>query len=357
MTAASNARAGISPERQTRIALFAGYGGLLLLMTILGGSAISSLHRIEREEERIRSEYVRRSRALEDLRSNIYVSGTRMREYLLDPEDRFAGTRRAQFTETRRLVEREIGEYESLVTPEAREAFDQLKDETAAYFAALAPVLQWSAQERRTGGYGFMQTELLPRRTAILGLADRVQRICDRELERSSEAAGQMVASVRARLVALLILTFLTGMAVAGISLWRLLRLEGESRARFQEVLTAREELKKLSAELRSAQESERRRISRELHDEVGQVLSAISLSLANVRSAFKTGHSTGAFEQLQVVQEMAERNLGVVRDIALLLRPTMLDDLGLLPALRWLARSGAHDRNHHRRGGGWFPR
>jgi signal transduction histidine kinase len=44
-------------------------------------------------------------------------------------------------------------------------------------------------------------------------------------------------------------------------------------------------------------------------------------------------------FRQLQLLLEMIERNIGVVRNIALLLRPTMLDDLGLVPALKWLAR------------------
>ena len=88
-----------------------------------------------------------------------------------------------------------------------------------------------------------------------------------------------------------------------------------------------------------SAQESERRRISRELHDEVGQVLSAIMLGLGNLRSALRDGNADEALRQLQQVEDMTQRNASVVRNISLLLRPTMLDDLGLMPALRWLAR------------------
>jgi signal transduction histidine kinase len=137
----------------------------------------------------------------------------------------------------------------------------------------------------------------------------------------------------------LLVLTAVSGLTLAGISLWRLLGLEHESQRRFAEVVGTREELKRLSTELISAQESERRRISRELHDEVGQVLSAIMLGLGNLRSAVRDNNSIEAFRQLQLVEDMTERNARVVRNISLLLRPTMLDDLGLIPALKWLAR------------------
>ena len=121
--------------------------------------------------------------------------------------------------------------------------------------------------------------------------------------------------------------------------MWRLLHLEHEAQVRFDEVVSTRGELQRLSGELVSAQESERRRISRELHDEVGQVLSAIMLGLGNLRSALRDGNSAEALRQLRMVEDMTERNASVVRNISLLLRPTMLDDLGLVPALRWYAR------------------
>jgi signal transduction histidine kinase len=133
--------------------------------------------------------------------------------------------------------------------------------------------------------------------------------------------------------------TVAIGLILTAGTLWRLLNLENEAELRFQQVLNAREELKQLSAELVSAQESERRRISRELHDEVGQVLSAMMLGLGNLRSSLKESNMKEALVQLSGVEEMTSKNVNVVRNISLLLRPTMLDDLGLVPALKWLAR------------------
>jgi signal transduction histidine kinase len=172
-----------------------------------------------------------------------------------------------------------------------------------------------------------------------VGLADRIQRVSEKQLEISSRAVGDLFTSFRIKLVALLALTAAIGILLAGFTLWRLLRLENESSARFREALRAREELKELSAELVSAQEVERRRISRELHDEVGQVLSAMMLALGNLRSSLKDGDMEESMRQLQLLQDMTEQNARMVRNISLLLRPAMLDDLGLAAALKWLAR------------------
>jgi signal transduction histidine kinase len=333
-----NLRQG-SSHRQTKIFLFAGFGGLLLLMAILGLSAISSMYQIELREERIRQDYVVRDRALENLRSNIYVAGTSIRDFLLAGSDNLAEVHRAQFLDRRSQIQAELEDYQKLVSAESKEPFDQLREELLSWFTALTPSLEWDQSQRRSQSYAFMQDQVLSRRTVLLGLTDRIQQLAERDLELSSAAVGEMVASIRIRLVTLMISTLIIGVSLTCVALWRLLSLENESQLRFQEVLRARGELKRLSAEVLSAQETERRRISRELHDEVGQVLSATTLKVGCARAALKDGDREEAFRQLQQLQEMTQRNVGAVRNIALLLRPTMLDDLGLVPALKWLAR------------------
>jgi signal transduction histidine kinase len=338
-TKSSLNRSQDSSYRQSRIFLFAGFGGLLLLMSILGLSAVSSISRIELQEEKIRKEYLVRDRALENLRSNTYLSGTFIRDFLLAGDDRSAARSKAQFLDKARDIQVELESYRNLITLQTRQPFLQFRTELLSWFSDLQPVLEWDAAMRRLKGYVLMQDQVLPRRTVVLESADRVQQVAERDLERSSEAVGNMVSDLRFRLMVLIALTVLTGVVLAAVVLWRLLRLENESSLRFQEVLKTREELKRLSAELLSAQETERRRISRELHDEVGQVLSAIALGLGSTRSALRDDNREEVLRQLQLLLEMIERNIGVVRNIALLLRPTMLDDLGLVPALKWLAR------------------
>jgi signal transduction histidine kinase len=139
-----------------------------------------------------------------------------------------------------------------------------------------------------------------------------------------------------------LLITLVLGILLAAMSMRKILKLEHQSNARFSEISLARAELKDLSARLVAAQESERRAISRELHDEVGQSLSALRVGLTNLAALIPAATDGDLCEQVQSLARLAETSVGVVRNITLLLRPSMLDDLGLVPALQWQSREVA---------------
>ena len=102
-----------------------------------------------------------------------------------------------------------------------------------------------------------------------------------------------------------------------------------------------RAELRSLSQKLVRAQEEERKSISRELHDQFGQMLTALRMELGNLEDL--RGSPGGDFkEHLTEAKSLAERTLRGVRDMAMGLRPSMLDDLGLAPAVEWQAREFA---------------
>jgi len=103
-----------------------------------------------------------------------------------------------------------------------------------------------------------------------------------------------------------------------------------------------RRELERLSARMVAQHEEERRRLSRELHDESAQVLSALKMELGVLRD----GSSPAATEGLDRALELVDTGIRSIRGVVNDLRPSLLDDLGLLPALRSLiadftARSG----------------
>ena len=109
-------------------------------------------------------------------------------------------------------------------------------------------------------------------------------------------------------------------------------------RARLYDELKAKEEAKgRLVAQLITAQEDERRRIARELHDETGQALTALVVNLD-----FLVRHpveEAAMLKRLAEVRTMAEDTLAEVRRVIHEMRPTVLDDLGLEAAVRWQAR------------------
>lgn len=101
----------------------------------------------------------------------------------------------------------------------------------------------------------------------------------------------------------------------------------------------SRRELRALSERATHAQEEERRRIARNLHDETSQALSSLIISLEQIENALPADASH-LRPRLRKSLELANRTLEDLRNIIYDLRPTMLDDLGLIPAIRWYARS-----------------
>jgi len=206
--------------------------------------------------------------------------------------------------------------------------------------------LQWNADQRRELGYAFMQNSLLPRRMVIVHLADQISRINQKQLESGNRQVAALFASFRRSLLVLFLVTLACGLVLAAGSMYRILRLERLSAERFEEMVRTRAALRDLSARLVEVQETERRALSRELHDEVGQSLSALLLAIDNVSATLPSSGNPESRVQLHEIRRLAERTVTVVRDMSLLLRPSMLDDLGLVPALQWQAREISRNNN-----------
>ena len=102
-----------------------------------------------------------------------------------------------------------------------------------------------------------------------------------------------------------------------------------------QELVKRDESRRELLHQVIVAQEEERYRIARELHDETSQVLAALSVTLGSLDTVVRRGGMVDE-RQIQVAQQMAKDVLNEVRRVMQNLRPAMLDDLGLAAAIRW---------------------
>jgi signal transduction histidine kinase len=133
------------------------------------------------------------------------------------------------------------------------------------------------------------------------------------------------------------VVAVVVGVTIAIVSTWYVARLETTVRLDHAEVARNRQELRQLSGRLVRAQEDERRTIARELHDEIGQALTAVDVELAVAEGAVSTdGRAAAAIHEARMV---TRRALGGVRDLSQLLRPSMLDDFGLPDTLKWYLR------------------
>ena len=105
----------------------------------------------------------------------------------------------------------------------------------------------------------------------------------------------------------------------------------------FNMMLEAIDDATRLRAsQIINAQEQERKRIARELHDETSQVLTSLLISLAILEESITTQE---ARERIADTRKLAHQTLRAIRNLSIDLRPSALDDLGLLPALRWYVK------------------
>jgi signal transduction histidine kinase len=156
------------------------------------------------------------------------------------------------------------------------------------------------------------------------------------KLQQADQSMAAKFSGVQNSLLRVLAIGFGSGLLLVLGSMVYIVQLERQTRNRYVELARSKDELQRLSSRLVDAQETERRSISRELHDEIGQSLGALLVDISRLANSTDRPEAKGELERMKV---LAERTLSGVRDMALLLRPSMLDDLGLMAALEWQAR------------------
>src|SRR5215469_9810671 len=147
----------------TRVAVIAGFGGLLAIITLAGIDSIRVMQQIRRNDDQIRQEFLSRNHLLNNIRSDLYLSGTYVRDYLLDPEFERAESYRSSLEKVRTEMDSALESYGSKIGPEETKHYAALKVELAQYWDVLGPVLQLNPHDRQNKGYAFLRDEVFPR--------------------------------------------------------------------------------------------------------------------------------------------------------------------------------------------------
>jgi signal transduction histidine kinase len=321
----------------TQVVLLASFGAMLGLMLFAGIDSLRALGQVQWRNVEIRQTFLLRNRALEEIRSALYQSGALTRDYLLEQDTAKAEKYRADLQQERGEMNAALRRYARSLGSGEEQPFDFLQARIAGYWRLVDPIFRWDAKEKLARSEEFMDEQLFPRRTTMLEIADRIASVNERELNTGDERLKSIFDRFRYRLGLMLAITLGIGGLLAVATTRRILRLARDADLRYHEMTVAQSQLKELSARLVDAQEQERRAISRELHDEVGQSLSALLMELGNVGAVAPGGAELRS--HLESIRKLAEGSVNVVRNMSLLLRPSMLDDLGLVPALQWQAR------------------
>ena len=192
--------------------------------------------------------------------------------------------------------------------------------------------------ERKRQAQSLIAERSGPVQKQILDWSGKLQAWNGERLEHADRALESRFTDLQTSLSRVLAIGFGSGLLLVLASMAYIVRLDRQTRSRYIELARSRYALQQLSARLVDAQETERRAISRELHDEVGQALGALLVDIGRLSTAL-SGDRPEVKAQLDNLKSVAERTFQSVRNIALLLRPSMLDDLGLAAALEWQGR------------------
>ena len=314
------------------------FGCLIVLMIGADVATMNQARRLHAAVSDVNEAYSRNAQRLEQVRFGIHLTSILVRDYLLDPRVELASRYSVEMKETRVKVDAQVEELFRSMPPREAAKLQEMRDELRAYWDTLDPVFAWTPQEKQAYSFAFLRDRVIPKRESVLNLTADVEAFNNAALDQQRNAIKQRETEFNSFLQRVVLLSLMTGLTVAFAVTYRVSQLESRSVEQHTRTQRAEAQMRQLSQQLVHAQEEERKAISRELHDEIGQMLTGLRMefrSLAHLHSA--PAHEFQArIDQGKVLLDQA---LQAVRDIAMGLRPSMLDDLGLEAALQWQAR------------------
>jgi signal transduction histidine kinase len=307
-------------------------------MAIICIDSLHTLGEFQTANTQIRQDFLYREHTLEQVRAGLYESGNLVRDYMLMESDPDAQAMlRTEFQTIQNETTRTLQACIQSLPAGKREPFEHLAVELGNYWSTIGPISALGAKEKKELGSSVLPGDVLSQHAKILAITKEVRAVNNDELNEAERKTAEVFAEFRRRLLIVATIAFSSGLILAASTILYVGRLENSLEKKYAESLQAQRELKELSKRLVDTEERERRAISRELHDEVGQSLSALLLDVENLT---QMSTEDGVFRRgLQKIKALAQNCVNEVRNMALLLRPSMLDDLGLVPALEWQAR------------------
>jgi signal transduction histidine kinase len=322
--------------RGLRFALIAGLGGIALIFLAATIDAVRLLGALRTENKILREEALQRSNQLASIRSSVLLCNTYLGDCFLDSRKQKVTDYLAKMEDARSRSSSDLRSYRSSNLDE-QALVTHLGDLLDQHWQRLSGALNAMSRES-PDATTFYADEMVPLRASFIEITTQLEGIDTKQAASTEAQIEAQFEQLGARLSTALGLGLSAALLLAiGCSVY-IFRIERQNSRRYHEVLKARRSLEQLSARLVDAQETERRTISRELHDQVGQTLNAVLVETANLAKRIPANDAV-SLRSLDNIRNFADSSVNSIRDIALLLRPSMLDDLGLIPALEWQAR------------------
>jgi len=319
--------------------LFLGVCGFLLaLLAASGFIAIRFLGEIHAQELRVTHTLAERAQLLSDLLLSVQTYNQAVQQVLTQAKVDREQTARGRIDALAFEIDSDLKQY-----PVARDSLEAalvegIQDVFSQQRTLYISVIATPPDDRQRRAQPAVDEYMIRIQSQMVDYSSRLKAWNGERLQFADQELASEFASVRAGLKTALTVGFGSGFLLVMAGMAYIVRLERQTHKRYLQLAQSQREMQQLSARLVDVQEDERRTISRELHDEVGQALGALLVDVGRLSTEL-SDERPEVRTQLDNMKSIAERTFHEVRNIALLLRPSMLDDLGLVAALEWQGR------------------
>jgi signal transduction histidine kinase len=311
-----------------------GLGFMLLIMGLSGVASIQETRRIHQQILSVEDSYRHIENLVEGIRADTSGADILRRDRLLDS----SGVGEDYARQLKGLRSKTGGDLEKLrgLRPQQEsKVLDRLETALRDYWDAAAAEFQESPLKNKTAS---VRDQFASQSKKIFAVTEELGKLNEENFEARRRELSHAVENLQNDIWETMLTALCLGAIIAGASVFRISSLEKESAEYQSATKQAEQRLRQLSQQLVSSQEQERKALSRELHDEIGQLLTALRMELGNVERSHAAAGGE-ADTHLDQAKKLAETTLKTTRDIAMGLRPAMLDLLGLGPALEWQTR------------------
>jgi signal transduction histidine kinase len=311
-----------------------GLGFMLLIMGLTGVASIQETRRIHQQILAVEDTYRHIENLVEGIRGDTSNADILRRDRLLDSSG--AGENYAsQLAGLRSKAGADLDKLRTLRPQQESKVLERLETALRDYWDTASAEFQESPLKNKAAS---VREQFASQSKKIFAVTEELGKLNDENFEARRRELSRAVENLQNDIWETMLTALCLGAIIAGASVFRISALEKESAEYQRASRQAEERLRHLSQQLVSSQEQERKALSRELHDEIGQLLTALRMELGNLeRSQAASGMEADA--HLDQAKKLAETTLKTTRDIAMGLRPAMLDLLGLGPALEWQTR------------------
>jgi signal transduction histidine kinase len=304
-------------------------------MGLTGVASIQETRRIHQQILSVEDSYRHIENLVEGIRADTSGADILRRDRLLDSSATSEEYAR-QLQGLRSKTGVDLDKLRGLRAQQESKVLERLETALRDYWAATVAESQESPLKNKTAS---VRDLFAAQSKRIFAVTEELGKLNEENFEARRRELSRAVENLQNDIWETMLTALCLGAIIAGASVFRISSLEKESAEYQGATKQAEKRLRQLSQQLVSSQEQERKALSRELHDEIGQLLTALRMELGNLERTRPATQSGEADAHLDQAKKLAETTLKTTRDIAMGLRPAMLDLLGLGPALEWQTR------------------